>query len=370
MKDHDETLVKYKERCEIAAAEEFHKSMNNGFSKRPYFNELLSGSGKREKHENASDGIENVADGEDTKTCYLRLLLDINKIIHDDKYADCVTDIFSAKTEELSHDKLLGNVLQTKYLRPALDIWVENMPVLNTSPKVIEISDGEHSDGIIDQIKTNFLLKPTFRFANTSDTQTESNSSDDKTGDVHWELDKDAPEDLKNAQLVIVNNIARKQKNVKKTLASISQLLDVDGFILLHEVTTNFAIAAPLDGLYCDKVKDIDDLADRTCSIYCDRAKWLKQFEEEGLQVVYEVTDNLLSSLFLLRKEVETDAEKQVILNINDPGCSWVDDLKSKVEEVGQSGHVENLWVLADNERSGILGLENCLVREAGSRMR
>ena len=369
MADHDEALVTYAEKCEAAATEEYHKSMNNGFSKSPFFNELLRGSGRKDKTENATVETETDTDT-DVRSSYLELLMDMNKIDHNDKYCDNVTDILNAKTEELSHDKLLGNVLQTNLLKPALDIWVENMPTLNISPKIVEICAGQHSDNIVDLIKTNFLLKPSFCFAKTLGDLSENTSGDVLEENIQWELDKDAPEDLKNAQLVIANNIVRKHKNVRNVIASISQILDEDGFILLHEVTANFTIVAPLDGLYCDTVKDIDDLNDRSCSIYCDRLKWMQLFEDEGLQVVYEVTDNLLSSLFLLRKKVKTIVENQVFLDINDPKCKWVDELKSKVEEVSQREQGEKLWLLADENRSGILGLQNCLVREAGAKVR
>ena len=367
MADHDELLVKYAEKCEAAATEEFRKSMNNGFSESPYFSEKLRGSGQTNNMKNINALKELETDPDKTRS-YLGALLEMNKIDRDDKYGDYNIDIINTKSEELSHDKLLSNLLQAKYLKPALDIWVENM--LNPNPKVVEICTGQQSDSIINWIKSNFFLKPSFCVAKTLGNNAGNETNEDSEDIVPWELDQDAPERLQNAQLVIANNIIRKHKNVMNALTGISQILNEDGFILLHEVTTNFAVAAPIDGLYSDQVKEIADLDDRSCSIYCDRAKWLKIFEEEGLQVVYEVTDNLLSSLFLLRKKVKNVVENQIMLGINDPECNWVDELKSKVDEVSQRGKGENLWLRADGSRSGILGLVNCLVRENGDKIR
>lgn len=361
--EQDLALVKYSERCLSVSAAEFLKATNNGFTKSRHFSEKLLTSGQT--HDASEDIIafqENLPDAKQESSC-LASLLAINKVDHNEKYDDSVTEILKTNKTGFEFDILLSNLLQAKFLVPALGIFTENVRMQNA--KCVEISEEKATKTIQNLTSSNILLKPKYYVALVDSKGTDNDAESEPPEDtIPWDLEQKAPVIIANAQLVIANNVIRKHQNIKHCISSILDILAEEGFILIHEVTTNFQIAACLDNIYCDNVTDYQDLDDRTCSIYCNAPKWKNIFEEEGLEVIYEVSDNLLSSLFLLRRKVTNVTEKQTVIDVNDTDCVWVEDLKGRVEEVGNKAKGENLWLRADSAKSGILGLVTCLGRE------
>jgi fatty acid synthase len=146
-------------------------------------------------------------------------------------------------------------------------------------------------------------------------------------------------------------------------LCNILEYVEVGGFLLVQEVTKNFHLALPLDGFTNDDV--YDDLSSRSCSIYCTDEKWREIFQEEGLEIIYKKSDQFFNTLFLLKK-IDNHSAPQKVINLTDLGCNWVETLKEEILAMQSKPKGDNLWLVADENVNGIMGMVNCLRQESG----
>ena len=361
--EQDQDMLKYANRCQVLSRIEFEKTVNNGISKSLIPSDKFITSNQTKTTNVGQDMQESFSD--DKANSYLAVLDSMSKLTHSDKYSESVTEILQTEQERFQFDTLLGNLLQEKHMKPCLDIWTEYMK--SKTAKIVEICSTSVTESIHGQIATNPFVKSSYCVATKDPTAFETGSETSKVTEViNWEPGKELPDSLQNVHLIVANNVIRKHKNLRISLRAITGMLDETGFAVVHEVTSNFHVAAPGDGIYCNTFPEFDDLNERTCSIYCDLPKWKQLFSDEGLEIVYEVSDTILSSLFLLRKKLRNTVDKQTMIDITDTSCGWVDEVKSKMEEIASKPKGENLWLRADSNISGILGLVNCLRMEEG----
>ena len=360
--DQDQTTVKYTQYCHIVAAEILKKALDNGISKTHTFSEKLMASTQKASENGIQDTQQLFSDPK--ANSYLEVLREMSAVPHDDKYSEIVTNTIWKDTETLQLDLLLGNLLHSKYLKHCVDIIAEN--TFSKGVKAVEVCFDGISKEIFRMLTSHGVLKASYSVATTDPEQFKHDSEKEKLQDVIKWQPYDNTDNLDRAQIIIANNVLRKHSNVKQTLRHMSELLGEDGFLLVHEVTTNFHVAAPIDGIYCNILPTFDDLNERTCSIYCDVTKWRQMFSEEGFDIIFETSDNLLSSLFLLRRKRSISVEKQTFMDINDSTCSWVEALKSKLKDLNSKPKGENLWLTANTYNSGIVGMMACLWQETG----
>ena len=358
----DKRLMEYTEQCKAVAASVLRNAVKRNIFKNSNIIEKL----KAANYQNSNDKMctrDSIQDGK-AKTC-LDVLQKMAHVCLGDINSTENTDITDTEQQVLASDILLGNLLQTITLKPCFDIVVENTSGKKT--KIVEICTPNCSERIHEEARSNTMLRSSYHCATTDvETFNQSHQDNDSLEAVAWAIGHKVPDQLKNANLVIANSTIRKQINVNDALSDIKEMLSEDGFVLLHEVTKNFHIAAPLDGLYSRSVPDFVDLKNRTCGSYCDAETWIKIFQEEGFELIYKVSDNLLSTLFLFRKRVTNAVEKQTVIDITCNRCDWVEEVKNKIASISTKGKGEHLWLRSDNKLSGIIGLMNCLRQEPG----
>ena len=358
----DKCLIKYAEQCEAIAASVWRKVLDKAFCRTLQLNKMLTVSKESYALKHVEDVQESLSDPK-SKSC-LNVLRRLSEITEDIEYSQAIAAVQIIENSNLESDMLLDNLKQSSILKPCFDILSQNIETKEL--KTVEICRSG-TGRIYDNLKSNVPQMFTYCIA-TPDVKafTDSLEDNDSLEVVEWTLGQQSQENLNNAHLVIANNVIRKHPNIRRAITSMKEILSEDGFILVHEVTTNFHIAAPLDGLYSESVPAFEDLNERNWSIYCDENKWANLFKEEDLEVIYRVSDNLLSSIFLLRRASTNVVENQSVIDVNDLNCVWVDALKLKVENVASKPKGENLWIRADNKISGIIGMVNCLRREPG----
>ena len=292
----------------------------------------------------------------------LEVLNAITAVSNESESKEKIRDILKSKAEDLQCDMLLGNLLQASILRPCLDIIKEN--TTSKTLKVIEITKTNWSDNLREFVS---MTQPSARYTvATVDQDLRERVSVKGTVKevINWEPGCKVSENMGTYDLIVANNILRKSGNIREALTSMQSVLDDDGFMLVHEVTTNFHTTAILDDVWKVTCLKYNDLNERTCSLYCDASKWRQIFSEEGIDVIQEFSDNLLSSLFLLRKRSTNQVEKQTVLDVTDHTCTWVEELKTKIAQRGEDSKGECLWLKTDDNKSGVLGLVSCLRKE------
>ena len=258
---------------------------------------------------------------------FLKLLRNLKEITAEANFVELARELYEKSSKDLEDDILLTNLLQVKTLKPCLDMVWEN--VVPKDVKIIEL----FKLGMLQKLPG---LPPTFpsitKAVGSLDPAVVDKLVEEGT-DIEvldWEPGNTVSAGLENFALVVADNVLHLQKNIRSTLKCILNSLRDGCFFLVHEVTSNFHIAALLDGVSGKRLKDFCDLNERTSTIYCDTAKWKTIFKEEGLEVICEVSDNLLSSLFLLRKQTVETLEKQTFLDLTGVTFDWVDLLKDK----------------------------------------
>ena len=363
-----EELLKYSELCADCSLKGLQTLLNkygsNGLKNKQQIETLVatavSASQNVTDHGVKSDS--KSAEQEKHHGC-LEVLRTIFSVDYDEMFNDVVDDIVQSKCKDLMTDSLLGNLYQTGFLKPCLDIVVENS--LSRNLKVLEVGNTGMIDIAYPLLDSHPLLNISYNVAVPSSDSGESLSEHELVNDViKWQPCDVLPGNLKKAHLVIANNNTRKQGNIRQGLLSMADCLEEGGFLLVQEITKNFHVSLPLDGLCYDW--ECEDFTERTCGIYCDACKWRQIFSELGFEIVYEYSDNIFSTLFLLKKQMQYSLEIQTVLDVTDSSCDWVEDLKCKMFECQSKPKGENLWLKADSNISGIMGMVNCLRQEPG----
>ena len=298
---------------------------------------------------------------------WLGVLKEVSDIDPDKTFAAKTSDCILAKASVLQQDMLLGNLLQRQYLNPCLDLVLENCS--GRAINVLEIAIRDRTNALDTILRSHTLRRITHTIATSDLTLFENLPENEKVDNViQWKLGENTQTPVEKAHLIFSNSILRKQPNIQTALSNIWECLEDGGFLLVHEVTRNFNLSLLQDEFHHRASTDIqfEDLTERTCSIYSDGSTWKRFFSDAGFEIVQEVSDNVHSSLFLLRKPLTSLVGSQTILNISDSTDNWLEELKTKLEDVKTKSAGENIWLTSDNVNSGILGMVNCLRQEEG----
>ncbi|GFO07685.1 fatty acid synthase [Plakobranchus ocellatus] len=105
---------------------------------------------------------------------------------------------------------------------------------------------------------------------------------------------------------------------------------------------------------------------DRILGRYYSETQWRKFFQRHGLLEVIHRSDDLLSSVFLLKKRVEI-VTSPIIVCMDDLQCSWLEEVKAKYAELEHAPEDARLWLVGTSDCNGMLGFYNCLRLEPGS---
>lgn len=288
---------------------------------------------------------------------YLSVLQNLFKIEYNEKFVENVDKLITESSESLKMDPLLNILSVPAYLKPCLDLVVENTLVQNL--KIVEVSGLNLSEHLMPLIASHPLLQASFSIATVN-----GNESIEGVEVLKWSPQDKPPQSLQQKlHLVIADNVLHNQPNIQSALCNIAESLDSGGFLLVKEYTRNYHLALPLDGFFTND--SFDDLSSRSCSIYLSAEKWREIFVSEGFEIIFERSDFYLNSLFLLRKVAALSVSPK-ILAVSNLDCSWVDSLKEEIGLLQSKPKGECLWLTADNNVSGIMGLVNCLRQEPG----
>ena len=299
------------------------------------------------------------------KHSFLGKLREMTELSKTEKCTKPSSEEVDSQSLDLRSDILLSNLQQTEFLKPCLDIVCSNVSVKNV--RALEIGKIGLSK------KCKYLLPPFLSMTNcvaTRDADVIEQLSD-TAPDVEiidWSPANGKSKSMTQFNLVCADNVLRKQENLKTALQGVADILSDGGFLLIQEVTSDFKMATLLDAMNSADNKAATHSVDaRSQGFYCDTVKWRKLFSESGFELICEVKDAMLMSLFLLRKRNANSVEKQTFLELmKGETFDWLSELKVKVEDVSRRPKGENLWLVSDDSSSGILGMVNCLRNEPG----
>lgn len=267
---------------------------------------------------------------------------------------------------DLMDDKLLRCFCEERVLRPCIDIAYENC--LSTDFRVFEYAASRGQ-----------MFRSMFSITASNPTMCLKYLALDKPGSpclieyaemgietMQWDMDQPALASLPCvADLVTCCNLSMAESNLDKSLSALSMLIRDNGFVLLCEPTRNFTIPLLLHGL-ADNMFPIKDQQYRTEGPFCDEEAWKHNIEQAGLRLVAQRSDGQLYTVFLCRKVNEQPLSNPVIISVDGPGYSWVEDVKAAISTM-----TYDIWLKANsNSVSGVVGMVHSLRRETGDRVR
>lgn len=363
MDSEDPALVNYAKECLKVSMRGAKRHAENGLVEIRSSSKELQTSNEKENERKEPQSQELFSDPK--RHSFLSVLTEINELSNGLKTDKQVEEIVQSKAEDLESDFLLGYLQTPKYLRPCLDILLEN-----TSLKTIKVVE-LYRHGMTKMVRNVLQSRPAVNVCSTIatlDTATVDSLLETETDlDIlEWEPGSRVPDEVEQFDLVVADYVIRKHANIRHTLRCISEILAENGYILIHEVTTNFYARTKFDCIFTSDAHEDGDGNGHTQTIHIEVAKWRQIFAEEGFEVIYEVSDNILSSLFLIKKSSGNLVEQQTIVRVTDLNCEWVTELKKYFLELSEKPKGENLWLKAEGDISGVLGLVNCLRTEPG----
>ena len=255
-------------------------------------------------------------------------------------------------------DHFLDFSSKEEVLKPCLDLVLEN--TMAAKLKIVEVVAEQPK--LYKKVISLLMSQPTVEVdftcalpkdaAANLDTE-QLNGAGVKT--ASWDLEGAAPKDLSSVHLLIASNILHTKPNISEVLSNLMATMNDDSFLLIEEKTHNFAWS------HC-----LSALRDQEHTELYTEDQWKEFFKDVGLEIVAQKSDNLLSSVFLLRKCKESTVP-QDILRIDDLSFNWVEEVKGAIEQQGKKPKGQNLWLfVASQPCSGVVGMVNCLRREPG----
>ena len=361
---HNRTLTDYMCKCESFIKQNITKVVGNNCEVQLPNTELLK------KHVVYSNNdFEEIKPDDlvtyinDQNHCLIKVMRDTFSQTVDSNFAENVSNIINSHKDDIHNDVLMSNLLSAKTLKPMLDIVVENSGA--SKMKVVEVEAGKGClyNRVLHHLNSQPMMNVNYIATDSSVESVLQEAVQSLNADVaEWSLDKEPKNDICGAHLVVANNVLHNQSNIPQTLEVISKALKDDGFLLIHETTSNFAIPLSLHSL----MNKISSSRERTSLPFMTDTEWLSFLNDANLEVVSHKTDGLLSSLFLCRKRSDSPSEITK-LSVDSLSFDWLDDLKTAIYEHSKLDASHRLWLSANtNTQSGILGMVNCLRQEPG----
>ncbi|XP_071965803.1 fatty acid synthase-like [Antedon mediterranea] len=302
---------------------------------------------------------------DDPECGFVRIVKDILALPVSGDFEKHVYSIIDKHSEVLSKDKMLKGLLKSRHLKNCLDVVLENVNVRNM--KIVEV--GARKGRLFSRVVPLLCSHPAVEvdilvtdpnLENFESLQTALESVD--ATQVEWNTSDQAPSSLNKAHLVVVDGLARTAPDIPTTLANIREIIQDDGFLLLHEVTANFHAGFSFDG-FIDGLIPKDKIP-RELGIYLNGAQWMTVIKEAGFEVVSRKSDGMLCTMYLCKKVGCSVSKSLDIVNITSSNLEWVNELKSKVNE---ENNEDRLWLVSDQEYdAGVVGMVNCIRQEPG----
>ena len=311
----------------------------------------------------------------------LKTLEKIFAVAHDDAFAQNVNSVVSESWPDIvSSDRLFSFARCDRCVKTCLDIVLENTPPEGAGGhiKVVECDagTGRAYQHVMRQLSSQPGISVNYTAIDPAPAQTIDAELAQRFGInvVEWSLEstKSVPDRASGADLVILANILHRHDDISVALSAAASLASDNGFLLIVEPTSNFAIPWSFFALTHD-VTEMSDLSSRTCGPYCNEQAWTTLLTSVGLMPVAQKSDGVLHTVFLCRKlSSVSPLQAPKIIDVDDASFSWLEEVKAVMaEERNESDGNCSVWLKATVADSGLVGMLNCLRREPnGDRLR
>lgn len=313
----------------------------------------------------------------------LNTLQKVFAVAHDDNFVRNVNSVvLTAWPDIMTNDRLFAFVRNDRCFKTCLDVVLENVPTGSGSDHINVVECDAGTGHAYPHVMRQLALHPGISISYTAADPTPAPSIDAELAQklgidvVEWSLEsaKPVPGRASGADLVILANVLHQHDNISAALSAASSLVLDGGFLLIVEVTSNFVIPWSFFAL-THGVTNMSDIGSRTCGPFCDEQTWTSLLTSAGLTTVARKSDGLLHTVFLCRKLSTSSSLEQLsrIIDVDDASFSWLEEIKAVMSEEWNESDANrrSVWLRASTADSGVVGMMNCLRREAnGDRFR
>lgn len=274
-----------------------------------------------------------------------------------------VQNVLNKYGPELSKDLLATSYAKQKFIRPSIDIVVENLNsrklnILEVNPSTVILNNLISS--VIESSALNLSYDYTLAHPAPNDLPDEVKNNDLKI--TEWNLKQSALSSGSSSfDLVVYKDVYSTPTisngfSLEALLNSFYSTTKENGFVLALLRTR---LTPPENVVYT--VGDYVTPNKR-------EEEFVKNAEKVGFSVVSSQSDSTTFSYVLLRKPVEKSAKNQTVIEVPvGKYNSWVENLKENLKECQNRKVGENIWLVAnDTPANGVVGLVNCLRQEPG----
>ena len=304
----------------------------------------------------------------------LKTLENIFNVPRDDGFAQNVNSVIAKSwTEAVSSDRLFSFARCDRCFKTCLDVVLENISqnFAVSHIKVVECDagTGQAYQHVMRQLSVQPDISVSYIATDPAPTQSIDADLAQQLGidTVEWSMSssKPVPDRMSKADLVILANVLHRHGNISAALSAAASLASDNGFLLIVEPTSNFAIPWSFFALTHD-VTEMSDLSSRTCGPYCNEQTWTTLLTDVGLTPVVQKSDGVLHSVFLCRKRSSASPpQAPKIIDVDDKSLSWLEEVKSAMADENCGSNADcRVWLRGNVVDSGVVGMLNCLRRE------
>ena len=299
----------------------------------------------------------------------------------DDAFAQNVDSLLSAKWADIMlSDRLFSYARSDRCFKTCLDVVVENCErdVSGGHMKIVECDagTGQAYRHVLRQLASSPVISVDYIAADPNPAQSVDAELVQKLGiaTVDWSLDstKPIPDQASAADVVVVADVLHRHDNISAALSAASSMVRDNGFLLIVESTSNFAIPWSFLALTHDVTK-MSDLSSRTLGPFCDEPTWTRLITNAGLTPIAQKSDGVLHTVFICRKlSLKSPTQSPKIIDVDATSFDWLEEVKAVMaDERSESDASRSVWLKASKADSGVVGMMNCLRCEPnGNRLR
>lgn len=168
----------------------------------------------------------------------------------------------------------------------------------------------------------------------------------------------------KNQDIVVLDRILHRKGDIQKYLSKVKQLLRDDGYVMINEVTSNYEAAFLVEGLQTEfPTFPINGV--RKFGLYYEHKDWCEIFEKAGYYVVSWSSEQLMTTLYTLKKIPSYTIDPMYVKIDNDNEFTWIEPLQKAIEDRLNEPPGKTIVMVSNETRdSGVMGLGICFKDE------
>ncbi|KJH41745.1 acyl transferase domain protein [Dictyocaulus viviparus] len=259
-----------------------------------------------------------------------------------------------------------GSLTLDRVIKTIQDICIENSAGHLTKLCAVELNSFEQLKQLLEANISHPLLEVECLCVGPNIDQVDENSLEQiGARKLRINIDKDftGHSDAKNMDYLLLDKVLSRKTNPVSYLNACKHFLREDGFAIVVEVTSEYEVAAVIQGLFGH---ELSVATDRLLGTYFTHEQLLQVFQEAGFKLCnYQRDPVLMTTAYAIRK-THVIPRDPVFIDVDDvKEFTWIEPLQKVIEERLNEPDSKTIWLTNTKVRNnGVVGLALCFVEE------